>query len=180
MATPINSSSRRTKASRTLLNVVLCGMFTAVLFVSKETIAWLVPHVEVVTLLIAVYATVFGWWTAPSIMVFAVLQGVWYGFSIWWVMYLYIWYVPMLFGILLRRIRNPIPMAFLCGLFGLAFGALCALPYLFVEGWSFALAWWLNGLVFDIPHAISNFCVVLVLFYPLRLAMEQIKRQLRL
>ena len=179
MATHTNSSSPRTKLSRALLNMVLSGMFAAVLFVSKEVLA-VIPHVEVVTLLVAVYGTAFGVWTAPALMVFAILQGVWYGFGIWWVMYLYIWYVPMLFGILLRRIRNPIPIALGCGLFGVTYGALCALPYLFVDGWSFALAWWLNGLAFDIPHGIANFCIVLLLYNPLRLVMEKLKRQMRL
>ena len=50
-----------------------------------------------------------------------------------------------------------------------AFGLLCAPVYMIVNGSvSYGIRWWLSGLAFDVPHAIGNFVIALVLFVPLR------------
>ena len=46
------------------------------------------------------------------------------------------------------------------------FGGLFALLYL-PMGYSYALSYWINGLVFDIVHAVSNFIVGLWAFRPI-------------
>lgn len=56
----------------------------------------------------------------------------------------------------------------LSGFFGLAFGALCALPYFAAGGIGAAIAYWTSGLLFDVTHCVGNFIVCLVLFRPLR------------
>ncbi len=50
--------------------------------------------------------------------------------------------------------------------YGLSFGALCAIPYLFIGGPAMAFSWWVAGIPFDIIHCISNFLLCLILFQP--------------
>ena len=40
------------------------------------------------------------------------------------------------------------------------------------------IAWIISGLPFDIGHAVGNFLLALVLFHPLRKALEQLERRL--
>ena len=102
------------------------------------------------------------------------LEGCWYGFGLWWIMYLYVW--PLLAGItyLLRRQRSVWVFSILSGAFGLMFGALCSLVYLFVGGPAAAFTWWVAGIPYDLIHGVSNFILCSILFYPLRGVLEKI------
>ena len=64
-------------------------------------------------------------------------------------------------------------MAMISGIFGLLFGFLCAIPYLFVSGLAGAFAYWIAGIPFDLIHGIGNFVIMLVLYYPIRTVMAQ-------
>ncbi|MDQ9757401.1 hypothetical protein RFZ45_00270, partial [Acinetobacter baumannii] len=61
-----------------------------VLFVAQIALAVL-PNIEIVSLLVIVYTLVFERKTIPIIYAFALLEGLVYGFGIWWIMYLYVW-----------------------------------------------------------------------------------------
>ena len=67
-----------------------------------------------------------------------------------------------------RKNSSVLFWSILSGFFGLAFGALCALPYLAAGGIGAAIAYWTSGLLFDVTHCVGNFVVCLVLFRPLR------------
>ena len=70
--------------------------------------------------------------------------------------------------------------AVLSGLYGLCFGGLCAAVYLFAKTPAFALSWWLSGLSYDALHGIGNFVLMLLLYRPLRRALQMAKKQLRI
>ena len=57
------------------------------------------------------------------------------------------------------------------GLFGLSFGLLCAIPYIFTSGLYGAFAWWVAGIPWDLVHGISNFVIMLVLYEPMKRVM---------
>ena len=84
-----------------------------------------------------------------------------------------------LLAIVMRKLRNPLWWALLAGAFGLAFGFLCTPVYWVLNGWDYAMRWWISGFAFDIPHAIGNFVIALVLFYPLRQLLEKLYARLR-
>ena len=117
--------------------------------------------------------------TPGAITVFILLQGVLYGFGLWWVMYLYVWYLLALLAWLLRRMDNAFFWAVFSGLYGLCFGGLCAAVYLFAKTPAFALSWWLSGLSYDALHGVGNFVLMLLLYRPLRRALQMAKKQLR-
>ena len=71
-------------------------MLTALLLVSQVALAFL-PNIEVVSLLIIIYTLFFKRKTLYIIYLFALLEGLLYGFGTWWIMYLYVW--TILWGI---------------------------------------------------------------------------------
>ncbi len=154
-------------------DIALMGMMIATLEVAKYALSFL-PNVELVTLLIILYTLYFGNKMPYVLAAFVFLEGCWYGFGFWWIMYLYVW--PLLAGItyLLRRQRSVWVFSILSGAFGLMFGALCSLVYLFVGGPAAAFTWWVAGIPYDLIHGVSNFILCSILFYPLRGVLEKI------
>ena len=161
-----------------VLRLVLSGLMGALLVVSKQAMSGL-PNLEPVSLLIILFALELPRETPGAITVFILLQGVLYGFSLWWVMYLYVWYLLALLSWLLRRMDNAFFWAVFSGLYGLCFGGLCAAVYLFATTPAFALRWWLSGLSYDAMHGVGNFVLMLLLYRPLRRALQTAKKQLR-
>ena len=45
---------------------------------------------------------------------------------------------------------------------------------------AFALSWWLSGLSYDAMHGVGNFVIMLLLYRPLRRALQMAKRQIHL
>ena len=98
----------------------------------------------------------------------ALLEGITYGFGIWWFMYLYVWTILWAIVMLLgRQPRSSLFWAIIAAFFGLFFGLLCSFPYLVTGGIAMAFSWWITGIPFDISHCVFNFLIVLVLFRPL-------------
>ena len=170
--------------------ITLGAMLAALLLVSQLTLAGL-PNIELVSLLIIVWTRVYRTGALPGIAVFVVLEGVIFGFGIWWVSYLYIWFI--LWGIVMlipqRRSAEPLRgkrlilaslgWALLSGAYGFAFGALTAIPWFFRGGLSTMFAYWVSGIPFDIPHAIGNFAAALLLAVPMTELLGKLKRGYR-
>ena len=159
---------------RELVFLALC---TALIFSLQIALANL-PNVEVVTLLVILYTLHFRKKALLVIYAFVVLEGIFYGFHIWWIMYLYIWTILWLVVTLMRTHSSALVWAVTAGFYGLFFGALCAIPYLFLGGFSVALSWWIAGIPFDLIHCVANFLLVLVLFTPLDRVMTRIDAML--
>lgn len=147
--------------------VVLCALLAAAMTALKEVMSVL-PNIEPVSLLIMVYALVFRRNVFYIIYTFVLLEGLLYGFHLWWVTYLYIWALWALAVLLLggRSERSPLVWAAASGAFGLSFGALDALPYL-AGGPMAALTRWVSGIPFDVLHCLGNFFLALALERPL-------------
>ena len=146
-------------------DTAVLGLLTALLLGSKLAMAWL-PNIEPVSLLIMVYAAVLGLRALLPIYAYVLLEYALWGFGLWSACYLYVWLVLALAAYALRRMESPLGWAVLSGTFGACFGALCALMYLPVEGWQFALSWWVSGIPFDLLHCGGNFVMALALFRP--------------
>lgn len=147
--------------------VVLCALLAAMMTALKEAMA-LLPNIEPVSLLILVYALVFRWDVFYIIYTFVLLEGLLYGFHLWWITYLYIWSLWALVVLLIGRKRehSPLVWAVASGAFGLSFGALDALPYL-AGGTMAAISRWVSGIPFDLLHCAGNFFLALMLEQPL-------------
>ena len=131
--------------------VVVCGLLAGLLTASKAVMSPL-PNIEPVSLLLMVYAAVLGREALYTAVTFVLLEGLIYGFGLWWFGYLYIWPVWAL--------------AAACGGFGLSFGLLESLPYLAGGPWA-AVSHWTAGIPFDLAHCGGNFLLALFLAKPL-------------
>ena len=81
---------------------------------------------------------------------------------------------------LLRRMDNAQGWAEFSGIYGLCFGGLCEAVKLVARTPAFALSWWLSGLSYDVMHGVGNFVIMLLLYRPLRRALQMAKRQIHL
>lgn len=152
-----------------VLRLVLSGLMGALLVVSKQAMSGL-PNIEPVTLLIILFALELPRETPGAITVFLVLQGVLYGFGLWWAMYLYVWYLLAFLARLLRRMDHALGWAVFSGLY--------AAVYLVAKTPAFALSWWLSGLSYDAMHGVGNFALMLLLYRPLRTALRTAQKQI--
>lgn len=146
--------------------LVLFGMISAILVTVQVSLSFL-PNIELVSLIIILCTLIYGWKTLYIIFSFTLIEGLIYGISDWWLSYLYVWPVLLILVMLFRKNRSPYFWAILSGLFGLSFGALCSLFYLFIGGFPMVMAKWISGIPFDLIHGVGNFVTAFFLFRPL-------------
>ncbi len=147
-----------------LFSLVRYALLAALLVAAKEALAVL-PNIEIVTLLITVYTVVYRRRALVPIYLFVAIETVLYPFFSTVVMYLYIWAVLWGLVMLLPRRILPAPVYMLIGgLYGLAFGTLCApaQALMFFLDFKGMLAWIVAGLPFDVTHALSGFVTCLL------------------
>lgn len=155
--------------------IVTAALMAVILMASKLALDSL-PNVELVSLLVILYTLEYPKLAAPAVYTYFFLYGLMNGFGIWWISQLYVWAVLMLVTRLLRGASSPFFWALVSGLFGLSFGALCAVPYgLLNGGLAAGFAWWVTGIPFDLLHGAGNFVAALVLFKPLRACLQRIR-----
>lgn len=157
----------------TTKHVVIAGILSAILLVGQVGMSFL-PNIEPVSTLIILYTLTYKKHVFPIIYTFVLLEGVIFGFGIWWISYLYIWSILALIVLAFQKIDLAIFWAIISGSFGLLFGMLCAIPYLISGGPGAAFAYWTTGIPFDILHCIGNFVLTLVLYRPLHRLLKRL------
>lgn len=153
-------------------NIALLGVMIAILEGAKNVLAFL-PNVELVSLLIILYALYLDKLVFLVVPAFVLIEGCIYGFGLWWIMYLYTWPLLAVLTMIFKKQESVWFWSIFSGLFGLFYGALSSVPYIFIGGFKTAFSWWIAGIPFDIVHCISNFVLCLVLFGPLRTVMRR-------
>ncbi len=151
-----------------LRQVALFGVLGALTFGAKVAMSGL-PNIEPVSLMVMLFAVVFGWKGLYPVYLYVLMEVMLYGVNFWNINYLYVWAVLFVAAYGMQRLKKPLWWALLAGAFGLAFGLLCSPVYMVAMGSvSYGIRWWIAGLPFDVPHAIGNFVIALLLFAPLR------------
>ena len=159
-------------AKLTVRELALFGILGALTFAAKYVMSFL-PNIEPVSLMVMLFAVVFGAKCLYPIYLYVTMEILFYGISLWNINYRYIWAVLALGAYLLRKMEHPLGWAMLSGAFGLLFGALCGIVDIFIGGFGYAVAKWISGIPFDIAHCAGNFVIALLLFWPLRALMER-------
>lgn len=160
-------TSKAGQSVRVIAALAVCASVLLAVQVGKAMLFPFLPNVELVSLLVMLFTRAFRRRVLYIIYLFVFLQGILYGFHLWWVTYLYVWTVLALLTWLCRSQDSPWLMAALSGAFGLFFGALDAVPYLFIGGVPMAASRWLAGIPFDLVHCAGNFALCLALWKPL-------------
>lgn len=173
-------SAANKKRDLTVQELVLFAMLGMVMFVSKIVMEFL-PNIHLLGMLTMVYTLTFRTKALIPIYIYVFVNGLYAGFAVWWVPYLYVWTVLWAVTMLLPR-RMPRWLAcvvypLVCGLHGLAFGALCApMQALFFQlNWDMTVAWVIAGLPFDAIHGVGNLLVGM-LIVPLTELMKKLTR----
>ena len=158
--------------------MVLFGMLGALTFALKVCMAAL-PNIEPVSLMVMLFAAVFGWRALYPTYVYVAMEILWFGLGTWNFNYFYIWAVLAVAAVLLRKMESPLGWAMLSGAFGLLFGALCAPVDVAIGGVSYAVAKWASGIPFDVMHCGGNFVIALILWKPLKALMDKLCARVR-
>ena len=148
--------------------MALFAMFGALMACSRVIMAVL-PNIHLLGMLTMVLTLTFGCRALIPIYIYVLLDGLFLGFNVWWIPYLYIWTVLWAITMILPK-KMPkwlscVVYPVVCSLHGFAFGLLYAPAYalFFNLNFSETLIWLGAGVVFDITHGISNFAVGLLI-----------------
>lgn len=137
------------------------AMLGTLMFLSKLVMEAL-PNIHLVGMLTVTYTVAFRKRALVPIYVFVLLSGIYAGFSLWWVPYIYIWSVlwavVMLIPKKISKTTAALVYMAVCGLHGLCFGLLYAPMQALLFGLNFneTIAWIVAGFPFDLTHAVGN------------------------
>ena len=141
--------------------MVLFAMLGALMFASKIIMEAL-PNIHLLGMLTMTYTIVFRVNALKPLYVYVLLNGIFAGFDVWWIPYLYIW--TILWGITMllpKRMPKKLAMVvypLICALHGMAFGVLYAPAQALFYGFDFqqTVAWIIAGLPFDLLHCLGD------------------------
>jgi energy-coupling factor transport system substrate-specific component len=132
------------------------------------------PNIEPVSLLVMLFAVVFGWKSLYAVYVFVMMEVLFHGLGLWNINYLYVWTVLAVAAIWLKKMESSLGWAMVSAVFGLSFGALCGIVDVFIGGIPYAVTKWISGIPFDLLHCGGNFAITLVLWKPMRRLLEKL------
>ena len=167
----MREEKRRNSLERLRLLAVF-AMLGTVMFISDVMMEFL-PNVHIVGVLTVVYTLVYRAKALVPIYVYVLLNGLFLGFGIWWLAYLYIWTVlwgaTMLVPRRLPRIAKGALCVFFCTLHGLLFGVLyLPVQMIYNSDPAYLASWVAIGFVTaDIYHGIGNCIFGILLIIPL-------------
>lgn len=174
------NNSKKSKWTLTVYDIATIGMMVAVIEVCKVVLMGL-PNIELTTFWIIMFSLYFKnriFWVIP---VFVLLEGIMFGFHVWWIMYLYMWPSLALLARILKRLDSVMAFSILSSAYGFLFGLFCSIPYLVIgmadggiqNGLYSAFTWWVAGIPFDLIHGVSNFILMFILYKPIRFVMNK-------
>ena len=149
----------------------------ALIFGTKVALASL-PNINLNAVLIILTVVFFGWKSLYTVYVYVLLEGLIFGFSVWWFGYLYVWAILVVVAMLFRKNDSALLWAVIAGIYGLLFGPLMYLEWFAINGgWEAFFAMWVAGIPYDLAHCVGNFTFTLVLYRPLYRVMEKLVKQ---
>ena len=163
----------RSKGKFAVRDLCLVALMVAVIEACKFAMLSL-PNIELTSFWLILFALCYGKRVLYAVPVFILIEGVVFGFGLWWVMYLYAWPLLTLVTHLCRRNDSAFFWAVVSGTFGLLFGLMCSFPYFFIGataggisgGLRAMFAWWIAGIPYDLLHGAGNFALMLALYKP--------------
>ena len=144
------------------------ALLGALMYASK-VIMEILPNVHLLGVFIVAITVAYRKKALYPIYIYVFLNGLFSGFSMWWIPYLYIW--TLLWGAVMLLPKNiptkarPIIYMSVCALHGFLFGTLYAPAQAIMFGLDFkaTVAWIAAGLPWDFVHGVSNFfCGILI------------------
>ena len=145
----------------------------AVLMVASDILLDFAMNVHLLGMFITVFTVVYRAKALIPIYLYVLLYGLYYGFTVWWIGYMYVWAVLWGAVMLLPRSMKPqiaaIVYAGVAGLHGLLFGTMLAPTNAVMANFNFkqTVTWIITGLPADFIHCVSNVVVTFLLAVPI-------------
>lgn len=165
--TALSIQNKKRHSTGAVRDTVIFAMLGSLMFMSK-IIMEILPNIHLLGLLTMIYTLTFRKRALIPIYIYVALNGIYSGFSLWWLPYTYIWTILFFITLLLPK-KMPTKLKaiiypLVCAIHGFAFGALYAPAHALVFGFNFeqTLAWIMAGIPFDVIHGISNFVIGLL------------------
>lgn len=144
-----------------LREIIIFALLGVIMFISK-LIMEVLPNVHLIGAFTVAFTVIYRRKALYPIYVFVFLTGIYGGFNLWWLPYLYIW--TILWGVVMllpKKMPDTVAMVVyivVCGLHGLLYGTLYAPAQALMFGLNFeqTLAWIVAGLPYDLIHCVSN------------------------
>lgn len=173
--------NRKNKNRSLIRETVIFAMLGAIMFCSKIVME-LLPNIHLIGALTMVYTIVYRKKALYPIYIFVLITGLYGGFALWWIPYLYIW--AILWGVTMLLPKNlpdkyaAVIYPLVCGAHGLLYGILYAPAQALMFGLDFEgmVAWIAAGLPFDLLHAGGNL-VAGLLILPISKLLRRLERQ---
>ena len=162
----------------TVFEMVLFAMFSAMMFISKIVMEFL-PNFHLLGMFVMLLTVVYRKKALVPIYIYVFLNGVYAGFNMWWVPYLYVWTVlwgvTMLLPENMSKTAKMIVYPVVCAMHGMCFGLIYAPVQALMFSMSFeqTVAWVISGLPFDLLHAVGNLVTGLLIF-PLSIVLKKL------
>ena len=144
--------------------LILFSMLGTIIFLS-DILMEALPNIHGVAMFIALFTLFFRAKALIPIYVYVLLNGLYGGFALWWIPYLYIW-LPLWALIMLIPKNSSDKVKFIfsivfCSLHGILFGTMYAPLQAFMFGLSFngMISWIVAGIPFDVIHMCGNFAM---------------------
>lgn len=157
--------------SKRIKEITVFGMLGSLMYVSQLLLSAL-PNIHLTGVIIVASTAVYRIKALFPIYIYVCLMGLFNGFNLWWIPYLYIWTVLWAFAMLipkkLPKWLAPLLYMAVCSVHGFIYGILYAPAQALIFGLDFekTVAWIISGLPFDMIHGISNFLCGIII-YPL-------------
>ncbi len=160
----------------TIREMTLFGMLGGVMYCSKVLMEFL-PNVHLLGAFTIAFTLVYRKKALYPIYVYVMLNGLFAGFNMWWMPYLYIWTILWGITMLLPKRTPKVIYVLLCGAHGFLFGVLYAPAQAIMFGLDLqgTIAWVMAGLPFDCVHGAANLCAGL-LIVPIEKLLKQLDR----
>ena len=172
------SSSTRPRPEFSAREITTLSLMGALIFAAKFALASL-PNININAPLIILTTLYFGWRALYTVGVYVLLEGLIFGFSTWWVSYVFIWPLLVVAAMFFRRLPlfqgegAALPWAVVAAFWGLLFGPMMYIPYFCIMGgWKGYFTMWLVGIPWDLAHCGGNFVLTWILFRPLYRVMD--------
>lgn len=148
----------------TTKELIVFSMLGTIMFLS-DILMEALPNIHGVAMFIALFTLLYRVKALIPIYVYVALTGVYAGFAMWWIPYLYVWTILWALVMLVPKASSEkikfILCVVFCSLHGLLFGILYAPLQALMFGLSFKgmITWILAGIPFDIVHMCGNFAM---------------------
>ncbi|MCL1935477.1 MAG: hypothetical protein FWF57_03760 [Defluviitaleaceae bacterium] len=142
--------------------LAIFSALSSIMFISKLMMQ-IIPNITLLGLFISAMTLTFRAKALIPIYLYVLIEGLFTGFSLWWLPYLYIW-LPLWCAFMFlgklnipKKLRTPIYM-FTSGFYGLIFGILYVPLPILMFGLNFegTITWIIAGIPFDLIHGIGN------------------------